>query len=162
MTIKPSDRSLFLLCPLDSLFLFDRFLGFPLELLIDVAFSRRDLGFLASVMDAQRALLDELMGAGESLAALSLAPIRSIDSIPPLWFPQHEISRRNRRSGTRRSGGTTRRSVARIWFGSARTISLWTQRVILVCAWLFSFRWFIVSSALQVLMFGWFLFRSLP
>ncbi|THU61287.1 hypothetical protein C4D60_Mb07t21710 [Musa balbisiana] len=67
MTIKPSDRSLFLLCPLDPLFLFDRFLGFPLELLIDVAFSRRDLGFLASVMDAQRALLDELMGAARNL-----------------------------------------------------------------------------------------------
>ncbi|URE21949.1 hypothetical protein MUK42_10700 [Musa troglodytarum] len=67
MTIKPSDHPLFLLCSLDALFLFDRFLGFPLELLIAVAFSRRDLGFLASVMDAQRALLDELMGAARNL-----------------------------------------------------------------------------------------------
>ncbi|RZR82534.1 hypothetical protein BHM03_00008983, partial [Ensete ventricosum] len=89
---------------------------FPLELLIAVASSRRDLGFLASVMDAQRALLDELMGAGESLAALSVASIFSIDSIPPLWFPQHEISRRNKKRGTRRSGGTTRRSAAPICF----------------------------------------------
>ncbi|KAJ8470768.1 hypothetical protein OPV22_025111 [Ensete ventricosum] len=43
------------------------FPGFPLELLIAVASSRRDLGFLASVMDAQRALLDELMGAARNL-----------------------------------------------------------------------------------------------
>ena len=103
-TIKPCD------VPLSSppLF-FPPSLGFDFELASVLPFEE-NVG-PSPAMDAQRALLDELMGAGNSCRS-TYWPSFFDRFIYSLRCLQLEISRRRRRKGTRRSAGMIGRYVA--------------------------------------------------